>query len=149
MAPQFLHLRAFYLDAVDQRSAVEAIPFEGIELVGPRRLDHEADRAFLRSLRRVADMRRQQENLSFANGDVVEIAVVDDLEQHVALELIEELLHRIVTIVRTLVRPADDLHGHLAVLEYFLVADRRLEQMLVFVDPVLKIEGMESSHVSS
>src|SRR5260221_2825786 len=49
----------------------------------------------------------------------------------------------------TLVRPADDLHGHLADLEYFLVADRRLEQMLVFVDPVLKIEGMESSHVSS
>src|SRR5438105_2302565 len=105
--------------------------------------------AIVRSLRRVADMRRQQENLPFANGDVVEIAVVDDLEQHVALELIEELLDRIVMIVRTLVRPADDLHGHLAVLEYFLVADRRFEQVLILVDPVLKIEGMESSHVSS
>src|SRR5262249_56306333 len=46
-------------------------------------------------------------------------------------------------------RPADDLHGHLAVLEYFLVAYRRLEQMPVLVDPVLKIEGVESSHVVS
>src|SRR5262249_49870015 len=43
----------------------------------------------------------------------------------------------------------DDLHGHLAVLEYFLVAHRRLEQMLVLVDPALKIEGVESSHVVS
>src|SRR5262249_56436187 len=69
--------------------------------------------------------------------------------QHVAFELVEELLHRVVMIVRTLVRPADDLHGHLAVLKDFLVADRRLEQVLVLVDPVLKIEGVESSHVSS
>src|SRR5262249_35093449 len=142
---QVLH---FHLDAVDQRMAFEAIPFEGIELVGPRRLDHEADRAFLRSLRTVADMRRQQENLSFANGDVVEIAVVHDLEQHIPFELVEELLHRIVVIIRALVRPADDLYGHLAVLGNPLVAHRRLEQMLVLFDPVLKIEGVESSHVS-
>src|SRR5262249_51498829 len=139
----------FHLDAVDQRVALETIPFEGIELVGPRCLDHEADRAGLRSLRAVADMRRQQENLSFANGNVIEIAVVDDLEQHVAFELVEEFLHRIVMIVGALVRPADDLHGHLAVLEYFLVAHRRVEQVLVLVDPVLKIEGVESSHVGS
>src|SRR4029077_12390176 len=102
---QMLHL---HLDAVHERSALEAIPFESVELARPRRLDHQPDRAFLRPLRRVPDVRRQEEDLSLANGNVVEVAVVDDLEQHVALELIEEFLHRIVVIVRAFVRPADD-----------------------------------------
>src|SRR2546428_14060 len=52
-------------------------------------------------------MRRQQENLALANGNVVKIAVVDNLEQHVAFKLIEEFLHRIVMIVGSLGRPAD------------------------------------------
>src|SRR5262249_57093885 len=62
-------------------------------------------------------------------GNIVEVAVVDHLEQHVAFELVEEFLYRIVMIVRALVRAADHLHGHLAVFEHLLVADRRLEQM--------------------
>src|SRR5262249_5753870 len=77
-----------------------------------------------------------------------EMAVGDGLEEDVHFELVGALLRRIVVIVRALVRPADDLHGHLAVLEDFLVAHRRLEQMLVLFDPALKIEGVESSHVS-
>ena len=48
-------------------------------------------------------------------------------------------------IVRALVRPADDLHRHIAVLEHLLVADRRLEQVLVLLDPVLEVEGVQSS----
>ena len=85
-------------------------------------------------------MRRQEEDLALADRHVVELAVLDDLEQHVAFELIEELLHRIVVVVGALVRAADDLHGHLAVFEHLLVADRRLEQVLVLVDPTLKIK---------
>ena len=46
-----------HFDAVNQRLAFEAIPFERIELVRPRRFDHQADRAFLRPLRRVGHMR--------------------------------------------------------------------------------------------
>ena len=76
---------------------------------------------------------------------VVEIAVVADLEHHVALELVEELLDRIVVVVGALVRPADHLHGHVAVLEHLLVADRRLQQVLVLVDPFLEVEGLQSS----
>src|SRR4029450_5662928 len=91
-------------------------------------------------------MCRQQENLSLANGNVVKIPVVDNLEQHVAFKLIEEFLPRIVMIVGALVRPADDLNGHLAVLEHLFVADRRLEQMPVLVDPVLEVEGVEPRH---
>jgi hypothetical protein len=49
-------------------------------------------------------------------------------------------------IVGALVRPADDLNGHLAVLEHLFVADRRLEQMPVLVDPVLEVEGVEPRH---
>src|SRR6266540_916799 len=134
-----------HLDAMNEGVAFETIPLEGIELVGPRRLDYQADRAFLRPLRRVAHMRRQQEHLALANRNVVEPAVVDDLEHHVALELVEELLHRIVVIIGALVRPADHLHGHLAVLEHLLVADRRLEQVLILLDPVLEVEGVQSS----
>jgi hypothetical protein len=62
------------------------------------------------------------------------------LSKHVAFELIEELLYRIIVVVGALVRAADDLHGHLAVFEHLLVPDWRLEQVLVLVDPALKIE---------
>src|SRR5215831_12509094 len=89
-------------------------------------------------------MGRQKENFTLANGNVVEVAIVYDLEQHVAFELVEEFLYRIVMIVRALVRAADHLHGHLAVFEHLLVADRRLKQMPMLVDPVLKMEGVQS-----
>src|SRR5947208_15924498 len=70
---------------------------------------------------------------------------VDHLEHHVALELVEELLDRIDMEVGALVRSADDLHCHVGVLENLLVADRRLEQVLVLRDPFLEVEGLESS----
>src|SRR5262245_201457 len=93
----------------------------------------------------MADMRRQEEDVALPNRNVVEIAVVDDLEHHVALELIEELFDGIVVVVRALVRTADDLHGHVAALEHLLVADRRFEQVLVLLDPALEVEGVETS----
>src|SRR6185312_625652 len=51
----------------------------------------------------------------------------------------------VIVIVGALVRSADHLHGHLAVLEHLLVADRRLEQMLVLANPLLEVEGLEAS----
>jgi hypothetical protein len=48
-------------------------------------------------------------------------------------------------IVGALVGSADHLDRHVAVLEYLLVADRRLEQVLMLVDPALEIEGVQSS----
>ena len=165
IAPQFLQVRAFCVgvervverrqvlhqmlhldfDPMDQVAALEAVPVEGVELVRPRRFDDETDRAFLRPLRRMRRVRRQQEHFALADRHVVEFAVVADLQHHVALELVEELFHRIVVIVGALVRPADDLHGHLAVLEHLLVADRRLQQVLVLADPFLEVEGAEPS----
>src|SRR5262245_21975749 len=143
---QVLHqMLDFHLDAVNQCAALEAVPFEGVECVGPRRLDHQSDRAFLRPLRGMTDVRREEEDVALPYRDVVEIAVVDDLEHHVALELIEELFHRIIVVVGALVRPADDLHGHVAGLEHLLVADRRLEQVLMLLDPALEVEGAQTS----
>jgi hypothetical protein len=139
------HVLNLDLDAMHLRTAFEAIPLESVERVRPCRLDHQADRALLRPLRGVRDARRQQEDLALADRHVVDLPGVDHLEHHVALELVEELLHRIDMKVRALVRSADDLHRHVAVLEHFLVADRRLEQVLVLLDPALEIEGLESS----
>jgi hypothetical protein len=48
-------------------------------------------------------------------------------------------------IVRAFVRPADDLHRHFALLEHLLVADGRFEQVPMRLDPVLEIEGLQSS----
>src|SRR5262245_16971204 len=38
------------LDAMDERAAREAIPFEPIDIIGSRRFHHEPDRAWLRPL---------------------------------------------------------------------------------------------------
>ena len=49
---QVLHkVLHFHLDAVNQRLAFEAIPFERVVLMRARRLDDETDGAFLRPLR--------------------------------------------------------------------------------------------------
>src|SRR5262249_11880747 len=95
----------FHLDAVHERLTFKAIPFECIELVRSRRLDDEPDRAFLWPLRRVPHVRRQQENLALANRNIVEVAVIHQLEQHVAFELVEKFLHRVVMAVRSLGPP--------------------------------------------
>src|SRR5215469_3258379 len=59
-----------HLDAMEQRVAARAIPLETVD--HPRwtlPLDHEPDRP-RRSLRRMAQMRRQQEDRSLANRQV-------------------------------------------------------------------------------
>jgi len=42
--------------------------------------------------------------------------------------------------VDPLVRAADDHHDHAGVVEYRFVADRRLQEMAVLVDPTREIE---------
>src|ERR1700737_977991 len=84
------------------------------------------------------------EPLARAKRPIIELAVVPDLEHHIAFELIEELFDRIVVIIGALVWSADHLHGHFPVFKDFLVPHRRLEQGLVFFDPVLEIECPQS-----
>lgn len=136
----------FRFHPMDQRAAVEAEPLEAVEvLLAPRSLDHQSDRTLDRALRRMAHVRRQEEDLAFTDRHVEDPAALGNLQQHVALDLIEEFLHRVVVEVDPLVRAADDHDHHLGLgVEELLVADRRLQQMLVFRDPGLEIEGLEA-----
>ena len=132
------------LDAVHQRAASEAEPFERVELVrAPRALDHQAERARHRPLRRVPRMRRDQQHLALADRHVEDAARLGDLQHHVALELVEELLDGIVVEVDALIGAADHLHHHAGVLEHQLVAHRRLEQRGIVGQPALEIERRE------
>src|SRR5215470_13675883 len=84
-----------HFDAMHALAAVEAIPFEAVDIaLAPRPFDHEADRARNRPLRRVADVRPDEKHLTLSDRDVVDLAILGDLQSHVALELIEELLDR-------------------------------------------------------
>ena len=131
------------LDAVHQAAAFEAVPLEGVVASSASRFG--STTSPIEPAGRCGECRTcggSRNTSPSRDRHVVEIAVVADLEHHVALELVEELLHRIVVIVGALVRAADHLHGHVAVLEHLLVADRRLEQVLVLVDPLLEVEGL-------
>ena len=87
-------------------------------------------------------MRRQQEDLALADRHVIEIAGggVMHLQQHVAFHLVEEFLDRIVVVVGATVRATDHGDHQVGVLEHKLIADRRLQEMRVFVDPLREIE---------
>jgi hypothetical protein len=85
-------------------------------------------------------MWRKEEDVTFPDHDVIKLAAIVNLEDHIALELVKELLDRIVVIVRTLVRSTDNEHHHVGVLPDLLIAYRRLQQMAMVIDPLLKIE---------
>ena len=95
-----------------------------------------------RALRRVPHAGRQHEDLALADGHVDDPPVVDHLEDHVALELVEELLDRIVVKIDPLVGAPDHLDDHAGVLEHQLVGHGRLQEMGVGVDPSLERERL-------
>lgn len=53
----------------------------------------------------MADVCGEEKNLARVNGDVVDSSLLDDLKDHGAFELVEELLHGIVMEVDALVGP--------------------------------------------
>src|SRR6266446_6091330 len=67
-------------------------------------------------------------------------------KENVALQLIEELLGRIVMIVSPMVRSPHDSHHHFAVLPNLRIPYRRLELLFVFLNPSLKVEGLQASN---
>ena len=85
-------------------------------------------------------MRRQEKDLPFADRHVVYSARFGNLQEHIAAQLVEELLGRVVMEIGPLVRAADDLHDHARILEHRLIANRRLQQMAVLVNPAIEVE---------
>src|SRR5262249_44191337 len=127
-------------------TALEAEPFEAVDIaLAPGTFDDEADRARDRPLRRMTRVRPNQEYIAFPDRNIVDLSLLGYLENHVALELIEELLDRIVVEIDPLVRAADDHHRHVGLaVEQLPVADRRPEELLVLGDPALEVEGLET-----
>src|SRR5438067_403532 len=92
--------------AVQLVPAAVADPEEGVQLVGKTPpLEHQAHRVG-RPLRRVRDARRQEEDLPFADRNVSRLAVLEDAQGDVSLELVEELLALVDVIVAARVGPA-------------------------------------------
>ena len=117
-----------------------AVPLKAVELArAPLALDHEPHRVGA-ALRRMRHARRQQQDLAFADRHIDAVPVLHGLEQNVALELVEEFLGRIDVIVGARVRAADHHDDEFAVTENALVADRRLQERAVLLDPALQIK---------
>ena len=111
-----------------EAAAIEAIPLERIFLTrGTLGLDDKSDTAGHRTLWRVPDVLRQEEDVAFLDNDIVEFALVENLQHHVAFELVKEFLDRVVVIVGALVRTAHDERHHVGVFPDLLVADGRLQ----------------------
>src|SRR5215467_8529727 len=152
---QVLHdILDLHLDPMHALAAVEAKPFEAVNIgLAPRALDHEANRPRNRTLRRVTRVRPDNEHVAFLDRHVVDLAILSDLKKHVALELIEELLDRIVMKIDALVGSADNHDRHVGFgVEQLLVSDRRFEKLLVLGDPALEVERAKArmlQHVGS
>ena len=78
-----------------------------------RAFDDEPDRARDRPLRRMPRVGRDEEDLAGADRDIVDAPVLGDLQHHVAAQLVEELLDRIVVKIDALIGAADNHHGHI------------------------------------
>ena len=89
-----------------------------------------------RALRRMAHVRRKQEHVARADGHVARAAVFHEAQHHVAGELVEELLERIVVVIGALVRAADERHDEVGVFPDLGVAHRRLQEVAVLLDPL-------------
>jgi hypothetical protein len=85
-------------------------------------------------------MWRQDKYVARPDNDIIKLVVIENFENHIALELVKELLDRIVMKVRTLVRPADNKNHHVGVLPDLFVTYRGLQQMAVVIYPLLKVE---------
>jgi hypothetical protein len=111
------------LDALDERAAFEAEPFEAVLVAQPARaFDDEPDGALDRALWRVAQMRRHQKDLVFPDRHVIDPTRFGELQDHVAAQLVKEFLTWIVVEVDSLVRAAHNHHDHTGVFEYQFVA---------------------------
>src|SRR6185312_14491384 len=89
--------------------------------------------------------RRQIENLAGADRQLAALAVVLHAQDHFTLELIEELGTFVPVEIGARVGTTDD-HDDEVTVDDAHVAHRRLQQVPVFVDPALQVEGWREGH---
>src|SRR4051812_8644374 len=136
--------------AVELLAATVADPEEGVLLVGqPPPLDHEAHGVGW-PLRRVRRAGRQEEDLALADGQVDQLSALQDAQGDVALDLVEELLALVDVVVGAAVRAAHDGDHEVPIAFPDLrVADGRLEQVAVLVDPPLEVDRLHGERTSA
>src|SRR5262249_20126049 len=131
---------------VELLPALLADPEEGVLLVRePPPLQHQPHGVGW-ALRGVGDVGREEEELPFPDGDRLSLSIVQDLEGDVSLQLVEELLALVDVEVLPGIGPPHHGDHELPVGPDLLVAYRGPEQMAVFVDPLLEVEGLQPSH---
>ena len=102
-------------------------------------LDHKPD-GIGRTLRRMGRLGRQQEDLALLNVNVLRHAIIDDLHGGITFQLVEELLALIIVVVLSRVRSTHDHDNELGVFVNLGIANRRFQQVAVFVDPALEVQ---------
>src|SRR5262249_17861910 len=127
-------------------AAVLAIPGKAIELLRLAAPLHDDSDGARRTARRMRYLGRQEKDLALPDRHVGETTVLHRLPDDVPLHLIEELLAGVMMEVLARVRPTDRHDDEAAVLEEKLVADRRLQELAVSVDPAIEIEGGAEGH---
>ena len=123
--------------ALDQASEGQALMTEALraaiaEMFSPRVNLHRIQAAF------------RPEN---ARSALLSIEIFLDAQDHLALELVEPLRTVLEVVIGARVRAADD-HHDVVVVDDALVADRRLQQVPVLVDPRLQVDRVRQHGVS-
>lgn len=125
--------------------AVGTIPFECVQRVLRTWDLNNNSYRFRRTLRRVAHVLRQKKNLALFNRYIQRRFPwrFHDSKNNIALQLIEKFFRRIVVVVAPLVWTAHDRYHQLTVFPDLRISYRRLELLLIFLDPGLKVESLQ------
>src|SRR6476661_1615663 len=135
------------LDLVHPGTAVRAVPLELLQgALAADPLDHDADRAGLRTLWRMRQIAGQQPDVALPDVHGLRLAVLDDVDVHVSADLVEPLLVRVHVEVGPLVRSAHHHHDELVAPVHHPVVHRRLEQVFVLLHPVDEVEDRRHGH---
>mmetsp|Transcript_21472 Transcript_21472/g.66570 ORF Transcript_21472/g.66570 Transcript_21472/m.66570 type:complete len:303 (+) Transcript_21472:404-1312(+) len=94
------------------------------------------------ALRRVRHARRQQEHLALADGHVLALALLQNLEHHVALELVEELLALVDMKILPGVGPSNGHHQPVALPVDHRIAHGRRQPRRVLLRPLDEVDGL-------
>ena len=97
------HRRKFRLDVLELEvlgvelvAAGLAVPEEAVLFAGAALAFHDESDRVGEALRRMRHVRWQQQDVAFADFDVDRLPVLHGLQHHVAFELVEELLARVI-----------------------------------------------------
>ena len=127
---------------VEQIRALFTVPLQAIELPGASPALNDQAHGVGRTLWRMRNARRQQQNFPGANWQLAYPAALGHSQHHVPFELMEEFFGRINVEIPTYVRATDGHHDKLAILIDEFIAHWWLEQCTVLIDPAVQIQRL-------